>query len=495
MNNSIHHLIENGIPKIEKGAEIFSKNPKDHASMIYLIRDVFMEAAAMMVGEIFSAVNDEYRNSPSRAAGWVVVKHDKKKLTTSIGDTVYEKTLFMNKDTKERRYLADDTLGFDKHTRFTDDALAAMIEEAEQTSYRRGGLAASLTTDASKGTVKNILHGLEFPTENESEAPKEKRVVKQLFIEADEDHISLQFQEKKGDLKRSKNGRKLNGAMEKLVYVHEGIRPVAPQSKRHELINPHYFSGSYEGEKNKDLWDEVYTYIDNNYDIDRIEKIYLNSDGGEWIKAGIRRLHGVKHVMDEYHLRNKVVEMTRHVDDAENGDYTAMNALLETIRSDTKDDFRSYVDMLLFNAKDDVTWQRISRNADYILNNWMAAKVRLAYHDRVCGSSTEGHVYHLLSSRMSTLAMGWSRHGANIMAHLRAYMWNGGSGLELVKYQKKKRKLKMAAGAEKDVLSAGDMFRSEHFYKSVEAKYYDVIQAKLEIPMRKHLCIVLGAYL
>ena len=49
------------------------------------------------------------------------------------------------------------------------------------------------------------------------------------------------------------------------------------------LIEPHYFSGVYEGKDNEQLWDEVLEYIDSKYDLEQIEHIYLNSDGGGWI--------------------------------------------------------------------------------------------------------------------------------------------------------------------------------------------------------------------
>ena len=52
------------------------------------------------------------------------------------------------------------------------------------------------------------------------------------------------------------------------------------------------------------------------------------------------------------------------------------------------------------------------------------------------GSSTEGHVSHILSERMSSRPMGWSKVGMSKMAELRAYYYNKGDMLELVRYQK-----------------------------------------------------------
>jgi hypothetical protein len=59
---------------------------------------------------------------------------------------------------------------------------------------------------------------------------------------------------------------------------------------------------------------------------------------------------------------------------------------------------------------------------------------------------------------MSTLAMGWSRHGGSQMARLREYYYNGGSMLELAKFQKEE--LPVAAGAEDVVLGASSVLES-----------------------------------
>ncbi|MFR6562956.1 MAG: UPF0236 family transposase-like protein [Eubacterium ventriosum] len=73
--------------------------------------------------------------------------------------------------------------------------------------------------------------------------------------------------------------------------------------------------------------------------------------------------------------------------------------------------------------------------AKYIKNNWTAAKRRLWRRNGVCACSAEGHVSHVLSSRMSTLALGWSRLGASKMARLREWHYNKNSMLELVRSQ------------------------------------------------------------
>ena len=74
-------------------------------------------------------------------------------------------------------------------------------------------------------------------------------------------------------------------------------------------------------------------------------------------------------------MKQCLLKMTRHVDGIDKDDHAAMDALIATIRDDTKEDFKSYVDMLLFKASgNDKVWKRVSDGADYILNNWTAAK-------------------------------------------------------------------------------------------------------------------------
>ena len=60
---------------------------------------------------------------------------------------------------------------------------------------------------------------------------------------------------------------------------------------------------------------------------------------------------------------------------------------------------------------------------------------------------------------MSSRPMGWSIKGMSKMAELRAYYYNGGDMLELVRYQKEI--LPVAVGCEEVVLSCTSMLREE----------------------------------
>ncbi|MGI6574808.1 MAG: UPF0236 family transposase-like protein [bacterium] len=53
------------------------------------------------------------------------------------------------------------------------------------------------------------------------------------------------------------------------------------------------------------------------------------------------------------------------------------------------------------------------------------------------GCSAEGHVSHILSSRLSSRPLGWSRTGVDQMARLRVFVANGGDVYDMFMRKKK----------------------------------------------------------
>lgn len=144
-----------------------------------------------MIRETLESMDEMLRKSPVRKKNWVIESSTSKQLLTYLGEVTFDKTLFTNKETGKSEYLLDRIAGFEKNQRITEDAEAHLLKEAVQTSYRRGGEESSLTACVGKQTVKNKIHRLKFPKNEDT--VEEKKVVDYLYIEADEDHVSLQF--------------------------------------------------------------------------------------------------------------------------------------------------------------------------------------------------------------------------------------------------------------------------------------------------------------
>lgn len=479
MYKSIQQFCESGIINLDNICAGFFEDPENIAGFVNGVKNEVLRFACAYISDAFEEMDAQIRQSPLRANDWVIVRRDTKPMLTSIGEIRFQKTMYKHRRSGERTYLLDRMLGIEEGSRMTEDAEAQMLEEAVQTSYRKGGEAASILEGISKGTVKNRLHELQFP---KAEEPEEKKQVEYLYIDADEDRVALQFFEKKGDIKPGADGRKYNDVQVKLVYVYEGTEPESPGSDRYRLVNPHYFSGVYEEKDNEKLWEEVAEYIEGKYDLEQVRKIYLNADGGGWIKGIHRKILSVTEVLDEYHLNKYLTQMTSHLyDSADEGKLI----LRDSIRGDTKAAFRKEVERIRGYAEGK-DLKRIEEGEEYITNNWRAAKIRLQKKAGVIGSSTEGHISHVLASRMSSRPLGWCKTGADRMGKLRAYYWNDGDMLELVRYQKEARKKEKR---EKKYPFSAEIIRSCNRQHVPNGKYYDRMQHSIPAQTRKTLAI------
>lgn len=455
MIKSIQHFQTKGVKILEKVFTDYSTDMTKIAEMINGVKNSVIQLGLDMIVEELETYDEYLRKHKNARSGWHIVRKDTTTLLTSLGSITYQKTLFKNTATGKSEYLLDRVMGIEKHARMTEDAEAELLKEAVQTSYQKGGISACISDEfVSKETVKNKIHALEFP-EN-TEVPENKKVVEYLYIDADEDHVSLQFHEKKGDLTKIENNRKDNCAIAKLVYIYEGIEKEAPESRRHKLVNPYYFCRGCDGEGNQMFWDEIYRYLDNHYDLGKVKKIYLNADGGAWIKAGKNRMEGITYVLDEFHLEKYLTKLTSHMKDSRED---AKKELCHAIKYEKKSDFEAIVERLRDCLESETGIMRIEKSKEYILANWTAARLRLSRREGVIGCSAEGHVSHVLSSRMSSRPLGWSNVGMGKMAELRAYYYNKGDMLELVRCQK--RVLPKAAGCEEVVLSCAELLQQE----------------------------------
>ena len=308
MIKSIQHFQTKGVKKLEDIFISYSSDLSKIAEMVEGVTKSVVELGCSMIAEEWEFYDTVLRERRNLRPDWEIIRRDPITRLTSLGEVTYFRTYFKNKKTGERCYLLDKLIGFEKNEYLTEDAIARIFDEAADSSYRKGGENASISgISVSKESVMKKLHPLCFPL---LEAPDEKKSVKTLYIDADEDHVSLQYLEKKGDIKTSNS----NTFMPKLVYIYEGIDAY---DDRHELINAKYFGGGYQGtEGTERLWKEVFDYIANAYDEDSIEHIYVNEDGADWIKYGAKVHSKARFVLDKYHMHKYIVAATSHLMDS-----------------------------------------------------------------------------------------------------------------------------------------------------------------------------------
>jgi len=163
--------------------------------------------------EVLEAKDTYLREHREERPGWQVERRDEpKEILTLFGLVSYKRTYYRHKETGERVHLIDRLVGYGPHTRVDPLVKAQALEEAVELSYRRSGERVgkgNREVVLSGEAVKKVVH--DFTPAELPEPPKEKRRVKVLYVEADEDHVA--GQDKKSHLPR-------------LVYIHEGKEQV-----------------------------------------------------------------------------------------------------------------------------------------------------------------------------------------------------------------------------------------------------------------------------
>lgn len=394
------------------------------------------EAGRCLVAEALEILDEAVKGAEGRSRKWYVQEKDKpNSIATVFGEVHYTSTYYRSKEDGSYARLSDELVGIEAHDKMDLSLKAKCVELAEKTPYRRSGKMVSEALELSGQTVMNAIRWLGPVAPYKGPENAEKRKVEYLFIEADEDHVTM---------------RDHRCGEPKLVYVHEGIRQVS--EKRWELKNPIYFSGMYR--ESEELWEIVEEYIENAYDREQIKTIYLSGDRGSWVRTGARWIRDAVYVVDKYHLLKYVRQAGGHI---ENG----CDAIWEAINKQDREYLEVVFETIRDHPDSNGKGKTLAEAFRYIRESYDTTKHYLDEAYRGC--SAEGHVSHILSDRLSSRPRVWCERGIDEMARLRVTVKNGGEiyPLMLEKKQERKRKLawrkvdakivhkrKLAAGAE-----------------------------------------------
>ncbi len=440
MYYTIQHFIEKDIKEIEKLVGEVIEGKKDTEDLSENILQRVLKLGTGLLGEIYELLDDEIRESVARKKHWNIEHREQEKTILDVmGKITFKRTGYLTKGSNEYVYLLDQVLGFEPGQKITLGVAAKALEEAIDSSFSKGGKKASLTEEISRQTVKELVHEtvIEIPVKE----PKEKKKLKYLHIVADEDHVASQFNEQKGDLPKDIRGNTINTIIPKLICVYEDIINESGEkskSPRYKLIGKKYFSGIYAGSRlNEELWNLVADYIETVYDTEYLERVYIAGDGGPWIKAGCEYIENSRFILDKFHMmkyvNSSVTQLSEGADDAKEEIWEALN---RADKKALKNVYRRILDVTESESKR----EEVEKALNYFLNNWDGIKIKVDEPGGCWRCCAEGQVSHVLSARMSSRPMGWSKFGCDQMAKLRAYKYNDGKVIDLLKYQKNKQK-------------------------------------------------------
>lgn len=298
------------------------------------------------------------------------------------GAVTYHRRYYKHKETGEHVHLLDQLIGWNPSQRIDPYCASTIVEHALSMSYAK---AASIGSSAaiSRQTVKNLVHKLPTPPntlQQEITAVSSERI----YIEVDEDHVSLQ------------DGRNIQMKLA-TIYTDK----IAVGKNRTELQNKHSFTGL---ESPDEFWSQIDAYIARAFK--GLPKVYIIGDGAAWIKKGLECIPNSQFVLDKFHLLKYIRKIC--------GNYSPNKALRYLI-NDEQEKFIALVSQ--FKEKHPERILAITSGETYVLNQWEYA--RRALLESNIHSSTEGHVSHILSARLSSRPLGWSTRGAETIAKLR----------------------------------------------------------------------------
>lgn len=335
--------------------------------------------------------------SPERKEKYTSYQKDSeannRKLITIFGEIEFSRRYYMEKEHNENKvYLLDKAIGIDENERMLINVEENLLELATVKSYEFAGKKAAYGTEISKETVKNKILQLDF-----SNKVKEEYIVKteipRLYIQADEDHVSLQ-----------KGGT----AMPRIITVFE-------DNINGKLINKKKFGGMYDG-KIDDLWEEVLNYIENRYETEKVQEVFIIGDGASWIKTGTKWIPKSKYVADKFHVNQAITKMVGN-----KKEYISKirDAMFEFNFKKVKElEYEILAEEMNSNKR-----KSMEKNLKYILNIKDGIKNSVIYD--LPGCSAESDVSHVFSDRLSSRPLGWSKENIDKMARLRIARANG----------------------------------------------------------------------
>ena len=396
------------------------------------LRKVFDEAGRKTIVGILETIDTILFENKKRKQEYETKDLRKRTVMTEYGNIEYLRRYYRNRKTKEYVYLADEKMGIEKNERIMKDVQSNIIEFAHDVSYAKTGKQVVGNEIISPTTVMKKVRKEELKVETQ----EEKKQIKRLYIEADEDHVS-------------ERGQKIG--MPKLVYIHEGSYR---KGKRNILKNIHYIGCL--GKNSEDLWLEVAEYIDKKYDVKNIEKIYIGGDGAKWIKEGLNWIEKSEFVLDKFHLLKYINQATVEFPEYRSKLWYNIN-IYDPIS--VENIFKEIINK----TEDEKRKEKVIYSYKYVMNQWKGIEIYETDGKYLNGCSAEGHISHVYADRMSSRPRTWSDDGIDKMSRLRTFKSNGGNVYEeLIKTKKINTKLKkydkiIERNIKKDVFNLTEM--------------------------------------
>jgi hypothetical protein len=393
-------LFINGLKKIIRGS-------RDFYELEERVHELSQRVCSQILVWALEQIDTRLMNERDRQE-WKVVGFRGKDAISTFGEFTYRRRLYKNKKTGETKYFLDELLGWPVRERITPRLKEIAIKLSTEMSFRRAAETLSqLLPGISPMTVWKAVHDLGEDIKQQSEekrlavfrdgeAPRGDKSTTTLCIEGDGVIIRLQkAKQKRGEIKH--------------LVAYEGKEEIS--RKRYALKNKLVVSGLADGET---MWEETYAKTGEEWDLNRVEKVYIGGDGADWPKQGLEYFPGAEYRLDPYHLSKHLTEALWH-------DEETFNKVREAIYQGDLQKTRGILEEAIKRTKGNRK-KRLIKLLSYLTQNWEGITTSPGV-ERL--GAIEGQIQHNIARRMKRLGARWTIPGGDRMTRILAEKANG----------------------------------------------------------------------
>ena len=336
----------------------------------------------------------EYKNSKERKEKYYVQQTRERTLITSLGLITFNKTYYKSKNKINGKYkyysYLEDCLGIDKWAKMSLSCEVNLINNALDNGMTWASVNTIPNYSISRQTISTKIKNINF---NYFENIVKKETPKVLYIEADEVHANLQSRNK--------------GTKNKIVPViltHEGHKEDFVKKK--ELKNTHYIASSIL--KTDKLWEETYKYLDTVYDLNKVDKIFLSSDGGSWITGYDIAFPNIIFVLDKFHYKKALNYIFKKEPNITNiADNYLRSKMINEFKILVKTQYKLYPDQK----------NEMIKKQNYLINH-IDGIINQNHPDYKCPCSMEGHISNKYAKFITSRPHSYSKDGLENITQL-----------------------------------------------------------------------------
>jgi len=376
--------------------------------LITKCKDYSKELTRKTLVDFFRAIDKQFFDSKIRKENFESHGRLKRSWITSIGEIKFKRRYYVPKDKQKYSnfFFVDSYFNLPKYARLTPDAILAITNMAVDVNATYAADNALWDTKISRQTVSNILRKF---TPIKDDLPVMPEIIEEhnqsaetVYIELDEAHCNLQ------------NGRNI---IANLGLIHTGHIHTDYACKRKQLENKHYFGGL--NVDTSTFNDRIYDYISKRYNLSDLKYAFVSGDGAKWINSVSEKLkrclsgYDVKviQVLDKFHLRKRLTTIF-------SGNRKLIRYFLKNTNKLTEEKFIEIAYEFYKNNPDHKCNETsFYYNVNYICNNFEFIKNQ-KHHEYKAPCSMEGHVSHVLASRLTSRPKGFSRETLETMVQL-----------------------------------------------------------------------------